>query len=118
VLPNRTTRWILFVVLSLPALVSMKLSWMAKPFAVDMKSLLAGSARASRVEGTGLVTQLLIAFAPQKPERCKLKFIVEIESENRKGIGVVDWMFFQGFNWVMDRIMQSIRPWMAGELVF
>lgn len=115
-LPNWTKRWIVFAVLSLPALVSMELTWVSKPFAVAMMAVLVGSARASRVEGTELVTQLFVAFVPQKPERCKLKFIVEIEAENRKGIGAVDWMFFLGFNWVMDRIMQWIWPWMAGEL--
>ena len=46
----------------------------------------------------------------------KLKFIVLIEAENRKGVGAIDWMLFMGFNWLMDRIMQWIWPWMAGEL--
>ena len=77
---------------------------------------LVGSARDSRLVGTDLITQLFVAFVPCKPERCKLKFIVQIEAENRKGIGAVDWIFFLGFNWVMDRIMQWIWPWMAGEL--
>ncbi len=111
-LPNWTIRWIVFGVLILPALISSQLSWMAKPFAVAMMAALVGSARDSRVVGTDLKTQLFVAFVPCKPERCKLKFIVQIEAENRKGIGAVDWMFFLGFNWVMDRIW----PWMAGEL--
>lgn len=115
-LPNWTKCWIVFAVLSLPALVSFELSWFAKAFGVALMAVLVGSARASRVEGTELVTQLFVAFVPLKPERCKLKFIVQIEAENRKGIGAVDWMFFLGFNWVMDHIMQWIWPWMAGEL--
>ena len=115
-LPNWTTRWIVFVVLSLPALISSEIPWLLKPMAVALMAALVGSARASRVEGTELVTQLFVAFVPQKPERCKLKVIVLIEAENRKGIGAVDWILFLGFNWIMDRIMQWIWPWMAGEL--
>ena len=115
-LPNWTIRWIVFGVLILPALFSPQVSWVAKPFAVALMAALVGSARDSRLVGTDLVTQLFVAFVPCKPERCKLKFIVQIEAENRKGIGAVDWIFFLGFNWVMDRIMQWIWPWMAGEL--
>ena len=115
-LPNWKRRWIVFVVLSLPALISSQVSWVAKPFALLMVAALVGSARESRVAGTELVSQLFIAFVPRKPQRCKLKFIVLIEAENRKGVGAIDWMFFMGFNWVMDHIMQWIWPWMAGEL--
>ncbi len=115
-LPNWTRRWIVFGVLILPALFSSKVSWVAKPFAVAMMAALVGSAHVSRVSGTELVTQLFIAFVPRKPKRVKLKFIVQIEAENRKGVGAIDWMLFMGFNWVMDRIMQWIWPWMAGEL--
>ena len=115
-LPNWTKRWIVFGVLILPALFSSKVSWVAKPFAVAMMAALVGSARVSRVSGTELITQLFVAFVPRKPERIKLKFIVLIEAENRKGVGAIDWMLFMGFNWLMDRIMQWIWPWMAGEL--
>lgn len=115
-LPNWKVRWIVFGVLILPALFTPSLSWFSKLFALAMVASLVGSARDSRVIGTELVTQLFIAFIPKKPERCKLKFVVEIEAENRKGAGAVDWIFFMGFNWFMDRIMQWIWPWMAGEL--
>ncbi len=115
-LPNWTKRWIVFGVLILPALFSSKVSWVAMPFAVAMMAALVGSARVSHVSGTELITQLFIAFVPRKPERVKLKFIVLIEAENRKGVGAIDWMLFMGFNWLMDRIMQWIWPWMAGEL--
>lgn len=115
-LPNWTKRWIVFGVLILPALFSSKVSWVAKPFAVAMMAALVGSARVSRVSGTELITQLFVAFVPRKPERVKLKFIVLIEAENRKGGGAIDWMLFMGFNWLMDRLMQWIWPWMAGEL--
>lgn len=115
-LPNWSRRWIVFVVLSLPALISPAISWAAKPFALAIMAALVGSARVSRIAGTELETQLFVAFMPLKPQRCKLKFIVQIEAENRKGVGAVDWIIFMGFNWVMDRIMQWIWPWMAGEL--
>ena len=115
-LPNWTKRWIVFGLLSLPALISPQIPWLVKPFAVAMMAVLVGSVRVSRVTGTDLVTQQFIAFIPRKPQLCKLKFIVLIEAENRKGAGAVDWMLFMGFNWIMDRIMQWIWPWMAGEL--
>lgn len=114
-LPNWKTRWIVFGVMILPALFAGS-GWLLKLLAIALVAALVGSARESRVVGTDLVTQLFIAFVPRQPERCKLKFVVQIEAENRKGIGAVDWMFFMGFNWVMDRIMQWIWPWMAGEL--
>ena len=115
-LPNWMRRWIVFGVLSLPALISPQVPWLAKPFALAFMAALVGSARESRVNGTDLVTQLFVAFMPLKPQRCKLKFVVLIEAENRKGVGAVDWILFMGFNWFMDRIMQWIWPWMAGEL--
>lgn len=115
-LPNWTRRWIVFGVMSLPALISSAIPWYLKPVALVLLAGLVGSGRESFVEGTDLVTRLFVAFVPLKPERCKLKFIVLIEAENRRGIGAVDWILFMGFNWVMDRIMQWIWPWMAGEL--
>ncbi len=115
-LPNWKLRWIVFGVLALPALLAPLSAWFWKLLSVAIVAALVGSARESRVSGTDLMTQLFIAFIPKKPERCKLKFIVLVEAENRRGIGAVDWMFFLGFNWVMDRIMQWIWPWMAGEL--
>ncbi len=115
-LPNWTKRWIAFGVLIVPVLVAPGISWIGRVLSVAMVAALVGSARDSRVVGTELLTQLFVAFVPCKPERCKLKFIVEIEAENRKGVGAVDWILFMGFNWAMDRIMQWIWPWMAGEL--
>ncbi len=115
-LPNWTTRWIVFVVLSLTVLVLVQIPWILKPLAVATMAALVGTAKASRVTGTELVTQLFVVFVPFKPKRCKLKFIAEIQAENRKNVGAVDWVFFMGFNWFMDRIMQWIWPWKAGEL--
>ena len=115
-LPNWTKRWVVFGVLILPALFAPGISWIGKLLSVAMVAVLVGSARDARLVGTELLTQLFVAFVPCQPQRCKLKFIVEIEAENRKGIGAVDWIFFLGFNWFMDRIMQWIWPWMAGEL--
>lgn len=115
-LPNWTKRWIVFGVLSLPALISSEIPWFLKPLALTLLAALVGSCRESFVDGTELVTRLFVAFLPMKPQRCKLKFIVLIEAENRRGIGAVDWILFLGFNWFMDRIMQWIWPWMAGEL--
>lgn len=115
-LPNWTTRWIVFGVMSLPALISSAIPWYLKPVALALLAALVGSGRESFVEGTELVSRLFVAFVPMKPERCKLKFIVLIEAENRRGVGAADWILFLGFNWIMDRIMQWIWPWMAGEL--
>ena len=115
-LPNWTTRWIVFGVLSLPTLIFPQIPWYLKPLAVATMAGLVGCARESYIDGTELVTRIFGAFMPLKPQRCKLKFIVLIEAEDRKGIGAVDWIFFLGFNWVMDHIMQWIWPWMAGEL--
>lgn len=115
-LPNWTRRWIVFGVLSLPALIAPTIPWYLKPIAVATMAALIGSCRVSRIEGTELVTQLFVAFRPLKPQRCKLSVIVLVEAENRKDVGAADWLLFMGFNWFMDRIMQWIWPWMAGEL--
>lgn len=115
-LPNWNQRRVLFVLLSLPALILPGVSWLLKPLAVAFVACLVGSARESRVVSTELVTQQFVAFVPLQPQRCKLKFIVQIEAENRKSVGAIDWILFLGFNWFMDHIMQWIWPWMAGEL--
>jgi len=121
-LPNWTKRWVVFAVVViagavlLPKHMEPGTVWIGGPLAVALVAALVGSARDSRVVGTELVTQLFVAFVPRPPQRLKLKFIVLIEAENRKGIGALDWIVFMGLNWVMDRIMQWIWPWMAGEL--
>lgn len=115
-LPNWIKRWIIFGILALPALLAGQLPWVLKPFALAVVAVIIGSDRESRVRGTDLVTRQFIAFVPLKPQRCKLKFVVQIEAQNRKNVGAADWLLFLGFNWIMDRIMQWVWPWMAGEL--
>ena len=114
-LPNWTKRWIVFGVLVLPALFG-GIGWGWKLLSFAFVAGLAGSARESRVVGAELITRLTIAFVPLKPQRCKLKFVVQIEADNRQDVGAVDWLLFAGFHFVMDRIMQWIWPWMSGEL--
>ena len=114
-LPNWTIRWVAFGVLILPAVIA-RTGWPLKLCAMALVASLVGSARDSRVAGAELVTRLFVGFIPLKPERCKLKFIVQIETENRRDVGAVDLLFFAGIHFVMDRVMQWVWPWMVGEL--
>lgn len=121
-LPNWMRRRIVFVVVAIISAVMLwryiepGTAWVGGPAAFAMIAGLVGSAREGRVTGTELIVQQFVAFMPLKPKRCKLKFVVQIEAQNRKDIGGMDWILFGGFNWFMDRIMQWIWPWMAGEL--
>lgn len=121
-LPNWRVRWIVFGVtvlagaVVLPGQVEPGTLWIGAPAGMALVAWLVGSARDARVVGTELVVQQFIAFIPLRPQRCKLKFVVQVEAQDRKDIGGADWLLFGGFNWFMDRIMQWIWPWMSGEL--
>ncbi len=114
-LPNWKTRWVVFVVLILPAFLAGG-SWGLKLFAIAFVAAMVGTVQEWRVSGTELVSQQFIAFIPLKPKRCKLKFVVEIEVQNRRGLGTVDWLIFGIFILVIDRVMQWVWPWFGGEL--
>jgi hypothetical protein len=114
-LPNWKLRWIVFGVTCLPALFS-GVPWLWKLVSFALVAVLVGSTREARIVGPELVAQQFIAFLPLAPQRCKLPFVVEILAANRKDVGAADWLLMGGFNWFMDRIMQWVWPWMAGEL--
>ncbi len=107
-------RYVLVVVLSLPAAIA-PVGFLSKLLAVAFVTVIVGSVRVTRVSGTDLEAQQFIAFMPFKPDRCKLKFVTEIEAGHRKEPSMTDFLMFGIFNWVMDRIMQWVWPWMAGE---
>ena len=119
---NWPRRWIVFVVIVIVSTavlwrrVEPGTVWIGGPVALAMIAGFVGSTREGHLTGTELVVQQFIAFVPLKPQRCKLKFVVQVEAQNRKDIGGMDWLLFGGFNWFMDRIMQWSWPWMAGEL--
>lgn len=121
-LPNWKVRWIVFGVVVIAGAVVLwrrvepGTLWIGGPAAIAMVAWIVGSAREARIVGTDLVVQQVIAFVPLQPQRCKLKFVVEVDAQNRKDVGGADWLLFGGFNWFMDRIMQWVWPWMAGEL--
>lgn len=114
-LPNWTKRWIVFGVLILPALIAGS-GWILKLLAIAFVAGMVGSAQEWRVVGIELVSQQFIAFIPLKPKRCKLKFVVQIEAQNRPGLGMVDFVLFGPLILVIDRVMQRAWPWFGGEL--
>lgn len=113
-MPNWTLRVIVCVVMALPALLSPGPLW-TKLFGLAFVIVLTGSARESRVLGDEFETRLFVAFRSVKVERCKLKVVVEVETQLRQEANAADWLIFGGMMWAMDCIMRYIWPWMAGE---
>ena len=101
--------------LILPALIAGS-GWILKLLAIAFVAGMVGSTQEWRIVGTELVSRQFITFIPLKPKRCKLKFVVQIEAQNRPGLGMVDWMLFGPLILVIDRIMQRAWPCFGGEL--
>lgn len=107
----RTT---LCVLLALPVLFT-AVGWFWKLAAVLFVVAMTGSTRDSRIVGDQFYAADFWGFVPIKRERCKLKFVVQIETGLRLDNNATDWLLFLGFPWLMDRLMQPVWPWMAGE---
>ena len=114
-IPSWKTRGVLCGLLVLPALIA-SIPWTLKLFSLMFIAVMTGTVRDWRVRGAEFRSQLFIAFVPLKPLRLKLAYVVQLETEMRKDVGMLDWILLAGFNWLMDRIMQWIWPWMAGEI--
>ena len=113
-LPSWITRYLLCAVLVLPALLSTA-PWPAKLFSLCFVAAMTGTTRTSRIVGAELITQMFVAFVPRKPERVKLKFVMQIETGLRREMNMFDWVLFGIMAWLTERVLKWVWPWLSGD---
>ena len=113
-LPSWAKRYTLCAVLLIPALIS-SAPWGAKLFSVCFVIAMAGTTRTSKIVGPELIGQIFVGFIPLKPERVKLKFVVEVETGLRREMNMFDWALFGAMVWITERGLKWIWPWLSGD---
>lgn len=113
-LPSWSKRCVLCVILVLPAMLTTA-PWPAKLFSFGFVAVMTGTTRTSRIVGAELITQMFVAFVPMKPERIKLKFVVQIETALRRDMNMLDWVLFGVMAWFTEKVMKWVWPWLSGD---
>ena len=113
-LPSWVKRSVWCVVLVIPALLTTA-PWPAKLFSLCFVAAMAGTTRTSKIVGPDLIGQMFVAFVPMKPERVKLKFIVEVETGLRREMNMFDWVLFGAMAWITERVLKWVWPWLSGD---
>ncbi len=113
-LPRVKIRWILFVLLLLPALMS-STAWYEKLFPALLVASVVGTYRQSRICGDRFESRMILLFWPLRVRKWKLDRVVVIETEMASRGGMGAGLLIAPL-WIFGRICDWLLPWLGGDI--